>query len=157
MSKDTFPSSHQRVMSHGLGTANCESTTQSQQRHFDAEGSTVNDGWITSAVQTFGLSVEPFGTRHPQVGSTVLAFLGRDTLRVESLRSFLDRSGKILIWERPKRLCSQGGERWRHNQRMLPFKLQLIETRLVNLTDVFVWSTECGQFSESKTMAIRSY
>jgi len=78
MSKDTSSSSHQSVMSHGLATANCESTNPSQQKHFDAEESIIKNGWITSAVQTFGLSVEPFSTRHPQVGSSVLAFLGRD-------------------------------------------------------------------------------
>ena len=65
-------------MSNGLPTANCESTNQSQQRHFDPEESGVSDGWITNAVQTFGLSVEPFGTRHSQVGSIVLALLGRN-------------------------------------------------------------------------------
>ena len=78
MSKDTSPSSHQNVTSYGLATANCESTNPSQQRHFDAEESIINDGWITRAVQTFGLSVEPFGTRYTQVGSSVLALLGRD-------------------------------------------------------------------------------
>ena len=72
MSNDTFPSSHQSVMSYGLPKANCESTNLSQQRHFNVGGDIINNGWITSAVQTFGLSVEPFGTRHPQVGSTFL-------------------------------------------------------------------------------------
>jgi len=66
-------------MSHGLATANCESTNPSMQSHFDAEEkSIINGGWITSAVRTFGLSVEPFGTSYTQVGSSVLAFLGQD-------------------------------------------------------------------------------
>ncbi|XP_078370614.1 acylglycerol kinase, mitochondrial-like [Oculina patagonica] len=66
MSTDTPTTPHQSVVSHGLATANCESTSQSQQRHYDAEGSTVIDGWITSPVQTFGLSVEPFSTKDLQ-------------------------------------------------------------------------------------------
>ena len=69
MSNDTSPSSHQSVMSHALAPASGEGTNPSQQRHFDAEEIIINDSWITSAVQTFGLSVEPFGTRNPQVGS----------------------------------------------------------------------------------------
>ena len=56
-------------MSHALAPASGEGTNPSQQRHFDAEEIIINDSWITSAVQTFGLSVEPFGTRNPQVGS----------------------------------------------------------------------------------------
>ena len=63
-------------MSHALAMTDSESTNPSQQRHFDAEESIINDSWVTSAVQTFGLSVEPIGTRNPQVGSSVL-FLGR--------------------------------------------------------------------------------
>ena len=50
-----------------MATANCESTSQSQQRHFDAAGSTITDGWITSPVQTFGLTVEPFNKDVAQV------------------------------------------------------------------------------------------
>ena len=65
MSNDTSPSSHQSA----LAPASGEGTNPSQQRHVDAEESIINDSWITSAVQTFGLSVEPFGTRNPQVGS----------------------------------------------------------------------------------------
>lgn len=63
MPTDKTPSPHQNVMSHGLATANCESTSQSQPRQFDAEGSAVTDGWVTSPVQTFGLSVEPFSVK----------------------------------------------------------------------------------------------
>ena len=53
--------------SHVLAAASCESTIQSQQRYFDVEGSTVTDGWITTPVQTFGLTVEPFSQTGLQV------------------------------------------------------------------------------------------
>lgn len=59
-------------MSRALATDHSQSANPSQQRLFDAEESIINDSWITSAVQIFGLSVEPFGARNPEVGSSVL-------------------------------------------------------------------------------------
>ena len=59
-------------MSHALATASCESVNPSQQRHFYAEGSIVADGWITSPVQTFGLTVEPLSKEDSQVRMELL-------------------------------------------------------------------------------------
>ena len=68
MLTDTSSGSRQSVLSHGLTTANCESSGQSQQRHFDAEGNTTaSNGWIADPVQTFGLTVEPFSLKNTQV------------------------------------------------------------------------------------------
>jgi len=95
-------------MSYGLPKADCESTTPSQQRHFNAGGDIINNGWITSAVQTFGLSVEPFGTSHPQVGSTFLEKIPCE--ESHSDLSLISQDTDLHTWERWKQICSQGRE-----------------------------------------------
>ncbi|PFX19464.1 Acylglycerol kinase, mitochondrial [Stylophora pistillata] len=62
MSIDIPSSSQQGATSHSFATANCDSLNQSPVRCLDNEGScgTISNGWITSSIQTFGLSVEPY-------------------------------------------------------------------------------------------------
>ena len=119
MSNDTFPSSHQSVMSYGLPKADCESTNLSQQRHFNAGGDIINNGWITSAVQTFGLSVEPFGTRHPQVGSTFLEKMPCE--ESHSDLSLISQDAGLHTGKDGSKSALRVGKGWRHNQRMFSF------------------------------------
>lgn len=64
MLMDIPSSSQQGVTPHSFTTANLDSFNQSPVRYLVDEGScsTISNGWITSPVQTFGLSVEPFRT-----------------------------------------------------------------------------------------------
>lgn len=66
-SRDVSTSLQETGTAHILAAPSCESTIQSQQRYFDAKGSTVTGGWITTPAQTFGLTVEPFSQTGLQV------------------------------------------------------------------------------------------